>query len=330
MSSYSYRTGGRADLPSLLHLWEQAGWGTLTPEQWTNWYERGPCGPSIVSLARDEERVFGQLVLSPSRLVVDGREVDAMRISAPILDRQDRIARGVTADHPIIGLTRAATLEACERGVAVLYAQPDASWLSFVERTNRLNDPLLTYDARKIACVGRSLDGVEPRVAQLAEACTVERITAFDERHEALWRRACVEWPIACGIVRSKEWLQYRNGGHLALEVRDVAAQRLLGYAVIRRDTMLLHDVLTATPADMEFVLAAIVGWLVGPDGRDVGSHAAGAPMLKAMDVVMLHDVLARLGFRPIDFAFAFMCIALDATLAPAIAPERWFMMPAD
>ena len=87
----TYRLFEDADLPGVLRLWDEAGWGTLTPEQWREWFVDGPQGPSLVTVAIDERgEVVAQEVFAPSRAVVRGREIRALRLSAPILREQIR------------------------------------------------------------------------------------------------------------------------------------------------------------------------------------------------------------------------------------------------
>src|ERR1044071_6194688 len=82
----TYRLFEDDDLPGLLRLWEEAGWGTLAPEQWRAWFVDGPPGPSLVTAGVDGRgEVAAQEMFAPSRAVVGGREVRALRVSAPIV-----------------------------------------------------------------------------------------------------------------------------------------------------------------------------------------------------------------------------------------------------
>src|ERR1044072_6653543 len=126
----TYRLFDDGDLPGLLRLWEEAGWGMLTPEQWREWFVDGPQGPSLVTVAIDEQgEVAAQEVFAPSRAVVGGREVRALRFSAPIV--RERLGGSSFRDgtHPVFGLFKAAEAVAAERGVAVGYRLPEHGWL---------------------------------------------------------------------------------------------------------------------------------------------------------------------------------------------------------
>ena len=69
----TYRLFEDGDLPGLLRLWEAAGWGTLAPEQWREWFVNGPHGPWLVTVGVDEHgEVAAQEMFAPSRAVVGG------------------------------------------------------------------------------------------------------------------------------------------------------------------------------------------------------------------------------------------------------------------
>src|ERR1044072_6535846 len=126
----TYRLFEDGDLPGLLRLWEEAGWGTLTPEQWREWFVHGPHGPSLVTVALDERgEVAAQEVYAPSRAVIGGREVGGLRFSAPIV--REGLRRGSLRDgtHPVFGLFKAAETAAAERGFSVVYSLPEHAWL---------------------------------------------------------------------------------------------------------------------------------------------------------------------------------------------------------
>src|SRR4051794_31716003 len=102
----TYRRFRDEDLPAAFRLWEDhSGWGPITAEQWRAWYVDTPCGPSRVVVASERSGVIvGQLVLTPTRIRVGERVVDAARISAPILHRDFRSRRLRHPEHPIARL----------------------------------------------------------------------------------------------------------------------------------------------------------------------------------------------------------------------------------
>ena len=117
----TYRLFEKDDLPGLLRLWEEAGWGTLSPEQWQEWFVDGPQGPSLVTVGIDGQgEVVAQEMFAPSRAVVGGQEVRALRVSAPIVREGLRGGSLRNGAHPIYGLLKAGEATAAERGFSIV------------------------------------------------------------------------------------------------------------------------------------------------------------------------------------------------------------------
>jgi hypothetical protein len=126
-------------------------------------------------------------------------------------------------------------------------------------------------------------------------------------------------------VLRSPNWLRYKNRGHVALEVRDRRDNTLVGYTATRRKDGLVVDLLARNPNDLSGVLAATRCWMACPD-----NHAE-FDRLKVMRLPVLSPALDALGFEPIDYQFAFVCDSIDPDLSPsAVAPARWYLSPGD
>jgi hypothetical protein len=263
-------------------------------------------------------RVAGQLVFAPALVRMDGEDVPAVRVGAPIVDRAWRRRSVRHAEHPAARLYRAGARAAAERGFRLLYALPEHAWLPFFRWLGGFAeaDPgCRIVDARSGAAAA----------AGLAAGLRAAPSPGFGAEYDALWEQAAASFPVRCGLERGAERLRYRIGGHLVLEVREEAGGALAGYAAVNRRTGLLVDVLARTPDETTAVLAAALAWLAAaPDG-------AALRELKAMDTPVLRPALDALGFAPLDFRFAFVCTALDPSLAAdRIAPERWYLTPGD
>lgn len=332
MDDLCYRMAQESDLPGLLRLWEQAGWGTLSPQQWREWFVDGPQGPCLIAVAVDGQgEVAGQSVFAPSRVSVDGREVRALRFSAPIL-RQDLRGESLRrGGHPVFGLYRTAAAAARERGFEIVYSLPERAWLPVFRLASRRG--LAAFESTTFGCAGLALE--PPNLsASLAAARGVEArpVARFGAEHEELWRSARETFPIGCGVVRDADWLTFRNSGRIALEVRDVGdGGGLIGYTATKRQTGLLADALARHPDRMPAVLAATALWLAERRG-DTGVH-----QLKAMRTPALEPALRELGFAPVDYRFAFTCDILGDLSGHGAgggrertAPARWYVMPGD
>jgi hypothetical protein len=128
-------------------------------------------------------------------------------------------------------------------------------------------------------------------------------------------------------VKRTTAWLRYRNGGHVAVEVREPAAGRLAGYACVNGKTGLVSDLVARGPAEIAPVLAATL-LFVAARGREPGAEF---DALKVMAIPYLEPALRELGFVPDEFRYGFITDTLDPDLDPAaFAPEAWYAMPSD
>lgn len=334
----SYRVAEEADLPGLLRLWEEAGWGTLSPQQWREWFVDGPQGPCLITVAVDADgKVAGQSVFAPSRVSVDGREARALRFSAPILRQELRGESLRSGQHPVIGLYQTAATAARERGFEIVYSLPERAWLPIFRLGPRYG--LARFHTTTFGCAELALSGVPEGsvIQEQAHGVAAQPVARFGAEYEELWRSARESFPIACGVVRDAAWLTFRNSGRIALEVRDLGDHgegSLVGYSATKRQTGLLADALARSPEQLTAVIAATALWLADPRRR----HEPGAVThLKAMRTPALDPALRALGFAPADYQFAFTCDTfgdLSGNGAGAererIAPERWYVMPGD
>ena len=324
----TYRLFEEGDLPGLLRLWEAAGWGTLAPEQWRAWFVDGPQGPSLVTVGVDERgEVAAQEMFAPSRAVMGGREVRALRLSAPIVSERLRGESLRDGSHPVFGLLRVAEAEAAARGFSVIYSLPEHAWLPVFRRLPRFG--LRPFVEAAYACASLPIEAARaPEVERAAQGFEARGVAEFGDEYDQLWREAKESFPIDCGVVRDPAWLRFRNSGRIAVEVRDGASGQLVGYSATKKQTGLVADLLAREPGELKNVLAATLHWLDAE--RDAAAPAA-LTHLKVMRTPALAHALDALGFAPTDYRFAFTCNALDPALTPdRIAPERWYILPGD
>ncbi|HET6980367.1 MAG TPA: hypothetical protein VFI24_28790 [Pyrinomonadaceae bacterium] len=323
----TYRMFEDADLPGLLRLWEEAGWGTLTPEQWREWFVDGPQGPSIVTVGIDGRgEIVAQEMFAPSRAVVGGREVRALRFSAPIV--REGLRGGSLRDgaHPVFGLFKAAEAAAVERGFSVVYSIPEHGWLPIFRVATRYG--ISPFAEAAYSCAALPVEAANaPEVELAARGLVVCSITEFGEEYEQLWREAKESFPIDCGVVRDTAWLSFRNSGRIAVEVRERTSGRLVGYSATKKQTGLLADLLARERGELKNVIAATLRWL----NDELSGLARGLTHLKVMRTPTLAPAIDALGFTPIDYQFAFTCKAFDAVFSlEDVAPERWYILPGD
>ena len=323
----TYRLFEEADLPGLLRLWEEAGWGTLTPEQWREWFVNGPQGPSLVTVAIDERgEVVAQEVFAPSRAVVGGREVRALRFSAPIVREGLRGGSLRNDAHPLVGLFKAAEAAAAERGFSVVYSLPEHGWLPIFRLATRFG--VLPFAEAVYSCAALPVEAAHaPEIELATRGFVVRAVTEFGDEYEHLWLQAKESFPIDCGVVRNRAWLSFRNSGRIAVEVREISSDRLVGYSATKKQTGLLADLLAREPGELKHVIAATLRWL----SDEQATRPSGLTHLRVMRTPALAPVIDALGFTPIDYRFGFTCKAFNGAFTlDDVAPERWYILPGD
>jgi hypothetical protein len=324
----TYRLFEERDLPSLLRLWEAAGWGVLTEEQWREWYVETPYGACLVTVAVDGAgEVVAQEMFMPSVVCVDGSEVRALRFSAPILRQELRGNSLRNEEHPVVGLYKAAAEAATQQGYSVVYSLPEYGWLPIFRIAPRFGIP--PFAEANYDCVALPLAASrDSNVADVADGLVAQPVAEFGEEYDALWLAAKESFPIRCGVVRQRDWLRFRNSGRIGVEVRDASDGSLVGYTATKRQTGLLADILARHPRDLERVVAATLRWLRDERGRSVPEAIT---HLKVMRTPVLASALERFDVEMVDYRFAFTCNTFDAALSlDSIAPERWYLMPGD
>jgi hypothetical protein len=307
----TYRLYREEDIPGLLRLWEEnTEWGRLTPEQWREWYVDTPHGPCLIPVAIDETGTArGQLVLTPARLAFGDQELKALRLSAPILQKQ---LRAIQRPHPTLCLYERAVEAAIAQGYGLFYAYPDRRALHFFRRH---------MDVRfvELKCVALVLGS---REFQSESNLLVTRETSFGEEYQQLWIESRKRFPISLGIARSCQWLKYRNGAQLMLGVRS-ASGGLVGYLALNTRTELITDCLARTPEDLVRVLSASIRWL--------GSQVNKPAKIKAMASPTMRAALDAVGFIPEHFTFLFAYSGVDPKLPlESFDLNSWHLMPGD
>ncbi|HEV2765744.1 MAG TPA: hypothetical protein VGV38_22355, partial [Pyrinomonadaceae bacterium] len=323
-----YRLFEERDLPGLLRLWEEAGWGTLTAEQWRGWFVETPNGQALVAVAVDEAgKVVAQEMFMPSRVWAAGREVRALRFSAPILNKELRGESLRRAGHPVVELYKTAARAAARAGFSVVYSLPEYAWLPVFRYAERFGLP--RFAEASYPCVALPLGAAGDNGAgSNGEGFVARAVEEFGEEFDELWHEARESFPVECGVVRDSAWLRFRNSGRISVEVREASGNKLVGYTATKRQTGLLLDVLARRPEELGAVISASAGWLASERGRLAPD---GWTELKAMRTPTLARALDALGFAPSDYRFAFTCNTFDPSLAlEQIAPERWYIMPGD
>lgn len=321
----TYRLYREADTEGVLHLWaESSGWGGITREQFERWYLRTPYGECLIVVAVDEaEKVVGQLVFTPSLVLVDGRGRNAFRASAPILDKSLQNGRITSANHPVVEMLKTGVALARQRGFHLLYVFPAMGWTAVLKLFPSFGLPHM--QPTSFPCFEVSLKN--PSTLKSQGDLSVRKLEGgFAPEYDDLWAEAASALPVRCGVVRNTKWLAWKLGAHAVFEVRTKDSNDLQGYVAVKRDSGLLVDMLAKNRAALQKNLQAVVQAL-----HQQNPEAISTPWtaIKGMYTPFLQSIFPALD--TVNFNFAFGCCPLHHSVQPEqLNPDQWYMMPND
>ena len=306
-----YRAFRDDDLPGVLTLWEEAGWGQLDDATWRQWYRDTPYGNALIWVVESASgEILGKLALTPSEVNLPGRTVKAVRVSLFILHPRLRGTR-VDREHPFVELMAAAAVDIGGEGVYALgYGFPHP--VMYAPARFVAADGILPVQLWRLPC------HVVHATRNTAPAPGESVIDVLTEEHEALAAGTASALGAQCHVRRSLEWMRWRIGGDRLVELRTGTGE-LDALAAIRGRDGLVSDLHVLHESYLVPVLAASAR--LSPDGKVV---VPGLPvLLPALERLQAEAVAARL---------AFACWSYDESLVPSeeIAPERWLPMHAD
>jgi hypothetical protein len=320
----TYRLYQEADLPGMLRLWqEETEWGSLTPEEWRQWYLDTPFGEaSTVVAARNGEGILGQFVFMPSLVRVNGRSIRALRPSAPIVTKTLLAAlREIHPDqHPIAAMYRHATGVLQTRGYGLIYMLPDPRWLRALQML-----PFLQCGMFPLWTLPVPLDAP----LSLGPGYTAAPLGLRDKRIDALWEKASQLHD--CLVVRNSQTLPWKVGAHAALGVE--------------KDGELMGLVASRAKGDRQWLVCDLLAVDGGPSLRATLAAAANlaharalaappeAPIRKAAVLVtpVLEPAARELGFARDAYDFPLAVHVLDTRLpVEEVAPQRWYVSAND
>lgn len=324
-----YRLFQESDLPGVLALWrDHSGWGGITEQQFRNWYLGTPNGACLVAIMEDETaQILGQMVMIPARAVLDGKPVKVLRVVAPILHSAARGNSLTHAGHPSIELYRCLWQEAIRQGFHFAYTFPAYGWQALMKIFPRFGLP--AWSITELECYGIDLHGT-PILALTATAqdCSVTAAQSIDAAYDLLWQEAVGQWNFQYSICRDQSWVQWRQGGHLILEVRVNATHKLLGYLVIDQRTALLADVFASSETELRTVLHAGI-WALHV--QNPARIPLDSQVLKLMNSHFIQQALLDWPLAKVDYTFTFGCNPFQASLdIGQINTQNWYLMPND
>lgn len=320
----AYRPYEDVDKEEVLQLWhEESGWGGITLQQFDSWFVNTPYGRCIIVVAIDEKKkVVGQIIFSPSEMIVGGRVIKTLRASAPILKNAFRQSSLRTLDHPAFALIKKGLEVASEAGYQYVYTFPSYGWLSMLRMFPKVMP--LPAETASFDCFAISLQESLTYVV-LDNDYKVCEATGLTEEYDQIWAEAVQQMPVNCGIVRKAGWLKWIIGGHLKLEVRTTG-NRLIGYMAIKKETGLIVDVFARNIIDLQEVFRYSINALHHRNGEKI---PVSFTQLKGMLTSHTQPIVESIGYTKENYRFAFGGYLLDTTIDfEKIKAANWYMTP--
>ncbi len=346
----TYRLFEEHDMESLARLWEEeSDWGTITAETLGKWLHT-PYGQGVLALAVEDDgtahgRVVGQLMFFASVVFVRGQLVAAVRPGSAIISRrllrrfgtdlpgrkQESGRRGResrsekpthSVEHPIAALYVLGVSSAFERGAKLVYALPNPAVAHFFE---------LLSDALFARFPLWSLDLTATDTPELAPGLTMERLTRYDERVDALWQLSSLLHD--CQALRTAESLEYKTAlrSSTALLVEQEGSPVALATGSAAGDRQwLIYDLLVRDREDS--LRAALIASIVAAtEHRPTRSPNERLQKIGVLATPTMEPMLHELGFTRDDYEFPLVVQILDPQLDPeSVAPERWYVSAND
>ena len=322
----TYRLFTEKDLPGIFSLWENySGWGSITIQQFNDWYIDTPYGSCPIIVAENGSgEIVGQLSFTPTTILIEGKEVKGLRLSAPILHQDFRLHELRSGDHPAFLMIKHGMNIAREMGYSIVYSLPALGWLGLLKMFPRFGLPDIktaSYDCVSIPLTDNKIPG---DYVQIDLDTTV--IDKFDESFDELWKEYSTSFPINCGIIRNSSVLNWKASSHLVFKIKK--AECLIGYAAYKKKDGLLVDILARTPRELKDVLLSSVKAMHYSNEKRIN---AGFEEIKLMCSPQLAPIIKSIATRPVNFRFAFGCYPLTTLVGNKhILPENWYIMPGD
>ncbi len=325
VNKINYRLFEESDMEGILDLWkEDSGWGEITAKQFNDWYINTPYGNCLVIVAANEEnKAVGQIVYSPSRMIVDNKEIKTLRGSAPIISSTLRQNNLRTFDHPAFGLIKKGFEIATEEGFQYIYTFPSFGWLGMLRLFPKIMpnpSEIVTYD-----CFAVSLEDAQT-LPSLKNDYYINIATAITDEYDELWQDAVLQMPIKCGIARHSKWLKYGVGQQLVLETRNTADNKLSGYMIIKKDTGLITDILARNVNNLKTVFKHSLHSL---HYQNPAKIPVAFTQLKVMHTKNVEPIMSEAVFTKDNYRFALGGYLLDTAIDfEKIKAENWYMTP--
>lgn len=309
-----------SDLGEILDLWEYfSGWGRPDEADFNNWLF-GPFGKVIIYLATDEsDKIVGQIFYTPTLMYLGGREVSAVKISAPIIHEDYRSSVFAESSSLVISLFLEGNKFVKGKGYEWLYTLPAYGWVKTLKAIHKVD--LFPWKIEVFPCLQILDDEFDDNTYILQE------MTMLTNELDLVWEEFKLSNPKLSYVSRSKEWLHYKWGKELIVGIIDIK-KGLIGYFVIKKSSGLILDFLMIRFMDVPLLFKKLKKFHL----RWMDEN----PSLERQELKVLHNnflnpFLNQLKTQNVSFHFVFgISSTVSAEEVEKLDNSEWFIFPND
>ncbi len=302
----------------LLKLWkENSDWGEITEKDFTEWFINTPYDKvEIIVLVDQTDHIFGQIVFTPCRIWCNGKLFKAVRISAPIIQKDFRSIK-YSLNHPVLKLYNAGMNVLKEKGFDIVYAYPAKGWLTALRGLQLLTG--LRWKTRFFETCSIEIDH-----EVICNKYSLAKTTGFSMAYDHFFHQVTSERNDFCGIVRSSKWLQYKLGDFINFELRNNSDSALLGYISVRPRDGLLSDFLCLDEKTGKILIRMALNELSQDNALEIKK-------MIMMRSPFMNEVIKEFNTIPVDYKFGFGYCILNPELSKySDHLDKWYNMPLD
>lgn len=321
-TALSYRELQSSDIPGILRLWaENSGWGSITEQQFYDWYMHTPYGPCLTVVAvNDQEEVVGQQVYMPREATINGHTCRVLRAVAPILAAEARVTHMLSPKHPLTDLFRCAAQLATGRDYAMIYTLPAYGWSAWMKAFYRFGLP--AWDLAIYPCFRIDLKAVHPAGLPLAGKWLVEQVPHLPN--------LTLQQPAASAqsntFVRNPAWINWKFAEDHLYCLWDGTA--LAGYVVLKKDSRLILDLWAAEGYTIPVVFYSFLRALI--TGQVLGAQIL-PDTISGMLNPLAERLLKDIPYTLVDYKFVYGMYRLTEHIDTQLfRPDEWDLFPGD
>jgi len=309
-----------SDLKGVLDLWEHhSGWGRPETEEYEGWMKT-PFGDCIVLVAENKkDLIIGQLVLTPTELVIYGKNQNALKLSAPIIHGDYRRGTNmINMESLMIQIFLKAYQIMQKKNYTWWYSFPAAGWSKIMGSIHRFG--LSPWKYNFYECFEIMDSNIK------TSDFSLQILDEFSDEISIIWDQFKGLNKDRSFVTRDLEWLKYKWGGDLKVGIYD-STGKLDGYAVIKKQSGLILDFILLSSKEIPAVLTKLKQLF----DNHLKTEGVSIPGLKIMKNFPLSEKLDKVMTQPVDFQFLFGLSALkDFEKLEKINFTDWYVFPND